>query len=380
MTTSAAHRRRLSSVAALGVTALSTALLSLGSPTASAAPTADTSSAASAATGWRASVGPGWVVDATSTSGSTQPGTRGPFTLALVSPTGVRHVVARTPYDIQITDVSPDGKRALALRQLPDYTSRVLEFDLVKGTSHVVSSQSALWARYSRPSASQVLVPEADLQHVDRLGLDGKLLARYATGGSDLASSGNGRYVVTTPYDTQGLPVMDAATGALVRYVPSPSGYDLCYPVGTWDATHITARCMKVGPTYLTSDMLTVSTTTGSTTLLTHATPGDPVEHQGYDGAWKVGKRVLAQRFVDCGPGPVGVVDAAGHIGTELSWPATWTAPQVVGVTGTSVVASSGSCFNDAPSTALAVQDAFTHRTVALDVAAHLSAAVVDHE
>ncbi len=371
------RRRPLLVATATSVTAAAaTALLTLGVAAATASTTATTPDTQA---GWRASVGPGWVVDATSSSTTTAPGRRGPFTIAMISPVGVRHVVATTSLDVKIVDVSPDGKRALALRNLPDFSSRVLEFDLATGTSHVVSSRSVVWAQYSRPSAADVLLPDSDNLAVTRVGLDGRVLTRYRIGSlSYVVPSVNGKSIVSQSSSSRGLTVYDVTNARPVRKVADPIGYRSCIPAGTWDATQVTLQCPKTGTSAY--DVARVSTTTGALQLLTHSGTASGDGQFGYDRAWKIGSSVLAQRSTGCGPGPLGLLDAAGHIGTELTWPATWAAPQVQGVTGTSVVSSSASCFNDAPTTELAIQDVVTHATVTLDSAAHLSAAVVAHE
>lgn len=298
----------------------------------------------------------------------------GPFTVALVSPTGRRWTVGSSTQLLDLRDVSPDGTHVLAIRF--GASSEVVELDTRRHTwRDVAPADNGLsLLRYTTPSAQQIWLGRFDgptTQHVERVDRSGRVTLQV-DGVDDLLPTGDGLRFVTGSLSY--VAVRDNATGAVVRTVADPSGYHGCVPTSAWHGSVVAGFCWSDAVQSL-SDALLLDTATGRWSALTHAAADDHQAPMGYDGALPTPAGPLVLGTVGCGSGPVGLLDRDGRVGRWLTWTGAPQSPEILGVAGTTVYAAYTECAS--PTQVVASQVLGTGRTTVLLRAPWLSAVAV---
>jgi hypothetical protein len=239
------------------LTAIATAVLSVGVLTA-ALLTTGTAAGAAVAQPARAAepagvpwshVGPGWVL-AQYTSAAPEGGKTGPAELYLISPGGVRYRLARWPdfrFAPELVAWSPDGKRALfqvfsgkgGVEQLTLATGRTSTF-VMQGTATPIgyTTPAGLNIVAGRPSGTGTILARYSLSGrlVQSLGYsaDGQVL--YAPSGTEFATGGS-----------RGVKLV-SNRGSLIRTLPVPgTSANSCNPVRWWNGGTILASCSPPG-------------------------------------------------------------------------------------------------------------------------------------
>lgn len=185
----------------------------------------------------------GWVVVGL---GKTTPVSEGPSRLVLISPSGTRYPIGTLAMNWSIADVSPDGQRILLYRPGDVTGDPYALYDVATKKTLLIPGKLSN-ARLSAPAGAFVLGTRV-VSGVERLVMvspTGRIAHSYGgvTAPFTPTASPDGRKVVALRQNS--VSVSDAATGRLLRVLPRPAGYTLCYPTAMWDATQITAICIN---------------------------------------------------------------------------------------------------------------------------------------
>lgn len=254
-------------------------------------------------------VGPGWSVAVWSPTVFFGPGT-----LYLVSPAGTRYAVGSVPPETRVSDVAPDGRRALLTRSSGTGAETVTEWDVTSGRQihsfDTTYARSPEGVRYTRPAAKSVLVDTAE--GLQRRSIDGSLEQAYSTGNHPAAALPTPDGLDIFAEVDNGLALLGNG-GTLVRSFSAPAGYESCGPLRWWQAGVALTVCLQRGTPITNLFLYPISgAPVTQLTKATNAAPGGQNAPFGFVAAWRYGGGTLVQYGAGCGLGGVGMLSSDG--------------------------------------------------------------------
>jgi len=254
-------------------------------------------------------VGPGWSVTVWSPTVSSGPGT-----LYLVSPAGTRYAVGSVPPETRVSDVAPDGRRALLTRSSGTGAETVTEWDVTSGRQihsfDTTYASSPEGVRYTRPAAKSVLVDTTE--GLQRRSIDGSLEQAYSTSNHPSAALPTPDGLDIFAEVDNGLALLGNG-GTLVRSFSAPAGYERCGPLRWWQPGVALTVCLQMGTPITNLFLYPISgAPVTQLTKATNAAPGGQNAPFGFVAAWRYSGGTLVQYGAGCGLGGVGMLSPDG--------------------------------------------------------------------